>query len=237
VSNSKALMILLPDVSTSVTIAADWFEQRDALVARASGITAVATAADADSAGETIRALAKSASALEKQRTQITAPFLKAQKLIKAKADEASAPLAAEEARLKGLVGAFVMAERRRQEEEERAAEAERRDRIQAEVERQAAEAELLGDGNAAPVVVVVPDAAPVAKAATVCGVRTQEVVAFEVVNSAEVPRRFLVISEALIREDVKSNEAALLAKLKDDPGFSNIPGVRLRIETRVASR
>lgn len=233
----KGLMIVLPEVTTSVTIAAEWFERRDGLVARAAAIAAVATVADADAAGETIRALAKTGNELEAQRKQITDPFLKAQRTIKAEADKAAAPLAAEEARLKGMVGTFVAAERRRVEEEERAAEAERRDKIQAQVDQQQSEAELLGTPFDEPPVVVVPEAAPVARVATVCGVRTQEYVAFEVVNSGEVPRRFLVLSEALIREDVKSNEAALLAKLKDDPGFSNIPGVKLRIETRVGSR
>ena len=157
---SQALTILLPDVSGRVTIAAEWFEQRDALLAGTAAITAVADALSCDRAGEAIRRLAKAAKALEDQRKQITEPFLRAQKLIKAKADEALAPVGAETVRLKVLVAAFAAEEGRRAEAAAWAAEAARRLEIERQLAQQQAEADLFPD-NPVPAEIVVPAAAP----------------------------------------------------------------------------
>ena len=235
---SQALTILLPDVSGSVTIAADWFEQRDTMLASTAAIAAVTDAPTCDRAGEAIRRLAKAAKALEHQRKAITQPFLRAQRLIKAKADDALAPVAAETARLKALVAAYAAERQRRAEAEARAAEEARRQEIERQLAQRQAEAELFGDSPAlAGEEIVVPDAAPEPVRARVDGVRIAETLAFTVTAEAEVPRQFLTVDPGLIRRYLAENRDAFTAALKQDPDWTPIPGVAVRIETKVASR
>jgi len=233
---SQALTILLPDVSGRVTIAAEWFEQRDALLAGTAAITAVADALSCDRAGEAIRRLAKAAKALEDQRKQITEPFLRAQKLIKAKADEALAPVGAETVRLKVLVAAFAAEEGRRAEAAAWAAEAARRLEIERQLAQQQAEADLFPD-NPMPAEIMVPAAAPEPVRAKVEGVRIAEALTFTVAAEAEVPRQFLAVDPTLIRRYLAENRDRFIAALKESPDWTPIPGVVVKIETKVASR
>lgn len=248
---STALTIILPDVSSQVTIAADWFAKRDELLAAAGAVRVVNTADACDQAGEFIRKLGKLAKALEDQRKQITDPFLKAQKLIKTKADEALAAVGAETERLKAQVAEFAARQQQQADERARQAEAARR----AEIERQVAdleaanaanqqqadkEAELLGTDPAVfqpPPAIVVPEAAPVVAAPKIDGVRVSQALTFEVVNPDEVPRRFLCVDTHAIRMDLLAHKDEYMARLKDDPSWTPAPGVVVRIETKVASR
>ena len=224
--NSKALTIILPDVSSQVTIAADWFAKRDELLLVAAGVKLVDSADTADAAGEQIRKLGKLAKALEDQRKVITDPFLKAQKLIKAKADEALLSVGFETERLKRLVAEFAVKQAKEAEAAARKAEAARREEVErqlAELERKneemqlqaQAEAELFGGDPQtfvpppAQTVIVVPDAAPVATAPKVDGVRLAQALTFDVVNADLVPRQFMTVDLCAIRIDLQKNKEA----------------------------
>jgi len=251
--NSNALTIILPDVSSQVTIAADWFTKRDELLLVAAGLTVVDSADSADAAGEQIRKLGKLAKALEDQRKVITDPFLKAQKLIKAKADEALLGVGFATERLKRLVAEFAVKQAKEAEAAARKAEAARREEVErqvAELERKnhemqlqaQAEAELFGGDPQtfvppAQTVIVVPEAAPVVTAPKVDGVRLAQALTFDVVNADLVPRQFMTVDLCAIRIDLQKNKDAYIAKMKDEPEWSPIPGVVVKIETKVASR
>ena len=97
---SELIRISLPDVTQEVTLGHEWFQKRDEALAE-SGRYIVATAANADEIGDMTGRLGKMASRIEAERKKITAPFLAAQKTIKAVVDKATEPITAETMRLK----------------------------------------------------------------------------------------------------------------------------------------
>ena len=133
---NELIKISLPDVTQEITLENEWFQKRDTMLAEAQGYT-VATANNADAIGEAVSKLGKMASKIESERKKLTAPFLTAQKTIKAVVDKATEPIAAETMRLKELLAEFAESERRRLFEEARKAEMERLAREAAEADRQ----------------------------------------------------------------------------------------------------
>ena len=87
---NELIKISLPGVSQEITLEHEWFQKRDAMLAEAQGYT-VATANNADTIGEIVSKLGKMASKIEAERKKLTAPFLTAQKTIKAVVETAIA--------------------------------------------------------------------------------------------------------------------------------------------------
>lgn len=106
------------------SVTGDAEEARNQLALRSAKLTAVATAADNESAGAVVREIRAYVKAVEAVRTSITKPLFDAQKLVKSLADDHCAPLLAEQQRIERLAVAFAQAEARRvaREEEERQA-------------------------------------------------------------------------------------------------------------------
>ena len=100
---NELIKINLPDVTQEISLENEWFQKRDVMLAEAQGYT-VATANNADIIGEAVRKLGKMARKIEAERKKLTAPFLTAQKTIKAVVDKATEPIAAETMRLKELL-------------------------------------------------------------------------------------------------------------------------------------
>lgn len=230
---NELIKINLPDVSQEITLEHEWFQKRDAMLAEAQGHT-VATANNADTIGEIVSKLGKMASKIEAERKKLTAPFLTAQKTIKAVVDKATEPIAAETMRLKGLLAEFAEAERRRLFEEARKAEMERLAREAEEAERQKQEEELFGSSTA--VTVIEPE--PVRQTSPkVDGVRLSESVAFEIENEDHVPVQFMSFDPAKLRAWISDHKAELLEQLKRGDFRQPIAGIVLKIESKVAIR
>jgi hypothetical protein len=230
---SELIRISLPDVTQEVTLGHEWFQKRDEALAE-SGRYIVATAANADEIGDMTGRLGKMASRIEAERKKITAPFLAAQKTIKATVDKAVEPLAAETMRLKGLLAEFAEAERRRLAEEARKAEMERLAREAAEAERQRQEEALFG--SSVSVTVIEPEQ-PQQAAPKVDGVRLSEAVVFEVLDESLIPAQFLTFDPAKLRAWIAERKDMLLEQLRSENFKQPIDGVELRIESKVAIR
>jgi len=230
---NELIKINLPDVTQEISLENEWFQKRDVMLAEAQGYT-VATANNADIIGEAISRMGKMASKIEAERKKLTAPFLTAQKTIKAVVDKATEPIAAETMRLKELLAEFAEAERRRLIEEARKAEMERlaRDAEQAEQQRQ--EEELFGSSTA--VTVIEPE--PVQQAAPkVDGVRLSEAVTFDVMDENLIPVQFMSFDPAKLRAWIADHKAELLKQLKQEDFRQPIAGIVLKIESKVAIR
>lgn len=230
---NELIKINLPDVTQEISLESEWFQKRDVMLAEAQGYT-VATANNADIIGEAISRMGKMASKIEAERKKLTAPFLTAQKTIKAVVDKATEPIAAETMRLKELLAEFAEAERRRLIEEARKAEMERlaRDAEQAEQQRQ--EEELFGSSTA--VTVIEPE--PVQQAAPkVDGVRLSEAVTFDVMDENLIPVQFMSFDPAKLRAWIADHKAELLEQLKREDFRQPIAGIVLKIESKVAIR
>ena len=230
---SELIRISLPDVTQEVTLGHEWFQKRDEALAE-SGRYIVATAANADEIGDMAGRLGKMASRIEAERKKITAPFLAAQKTIKATVDKAVEPLAVETMRLKGLLAEFAEAERRRLAEEARKAEMERLAREAAEAERQRQEEALFG--SSVSVTVIEPEQ-PQQAAPKVDGVRLSEAVVFEVLDESLIPAQFLTFDPAKLRAWIAERKDMLLEQLRSENFKQPIDGVELRIESKVAIR
>ena len=230
---NELIKIQLPDVTQEITLENEWFQKRDVMLAEAQGYT-VATANNADIIGEAVSKLGKMASKIEAERKKLTAPFLTAQRTIKAVVDKATEPIAAETMRLKELLSEFAEAERQRLAEEAKQAEMSRLAREAAEAERQRLEEDLFGSATA--VTVIEPE--PVQQAAPkVDGVRLSEAVTFDVMDENLIPVQFLSFDPAKLRAWIADHKAELLKQLKQEDFRQPIAGIVLKIESKVAIR
>lgn len=230
---NELIKISLPDVTQEITLENEWFQKRDVMLAEAQGYT-VATANNADIIGEAVSKLGKMASKIEAERKKLTAPFLTAQKTIKAVVDKATEPINAETLRLKGLLAEFVEAERRRMAEEARQQEMARLEREAAEAERQRQEEELFGSSTA--VTVIEPE--PVQQTAPkLDGVRLSEAVTFKITDENLIPVQFMSFDPAKLREWIAGRKAELLDQLKQEGFRQPIAGILLKVESKVAIR
>lgn len=230
---NELIKISLPDVTQEITLENEWFQKRDVMLAEAQGYT-VATANNADIIGEAVSKLGKMASKIEAERKKLTAPFLTAQRTIKAVVDKATEPINAETLRLKGLLAEFVEAERRRMAEEARQQEMARLEREAAEAERQRQEEELFGSSTA--VTVIEPE--PVQQTSPkVDGVRLSEAVTFKITDENLIPVQFMSFDPAKLREWIAGRKAELLDQLKQEGFRQPIAGIVLKVESKVAIR
>lgn len=230
---NELIKINLPDVTQEISLESEWFQKRDVMLAEAQGYT-VATAKNADIIGEAISKMGKMASKIEAERKKLTAPFLTAQKTIKAVVDKATEPIAAETMRLKDLLAEFAEAERRRLMEEARKAEKERLAREAEQAEQQRQEEELFGSSTA--VTVIEPE--PVQQAAPkVDGVRLSEAVTFDVMDENLIPVQFMSFDPAKLRAWIADHKAELLKLLKQEDFRQPIAGIVLKIDSKVAIR
>ncbi len=230
---NELIKISLPDVTQEITLENEWFQKRDEVLAE-SGRYTVANAANADEIGDMTGRLGKMASRIEAERKKISAPFLAAQKTIKATVDKAVEPLVVETMRLKGLLAEFAEAEHRRLAEEARKAEMERLAREAAEAERQRQEEALFG--SSVSVTVIEPEQ-PQQAAPKVDGVRLSEAVVFEVLDESLIPAQFLTFDPAKLRAWIAGRKDMLLEQLRSENFKQPIDGVELRIESKVAIR
>jgi hypothetical protein len=230
---NELIKIALPDVTQEITLENEWFQKRNVMLAESQGYT-VATANNADTIGEIVSKLGKMASKIEGERKKLTAPFLTAQKTIKAVVDKATEPINAETLRLKGLLAEFVEAERRRMAEEARQQEMAHLEREAAEAERQRQEEELFGSSTA--VTVIEPE--PVQQTAPkLDGVRLSEAVTFEITDENLIPVQFMSFDPAKLREWIAGRKAELLDQLKQEGFRQPIAGIVLKVESKVAIR
>lgn len=232
-ATTQLIKINLPDVRQEVTLAGEWFAKRDQALVESAKITEV-NADSANEAGGKISELGKMASAIENQRKEITSPFLRAQRTIKAVVDKAKQPLEDEVTRLKSLVAAFAEAERKRLAEEARKAEEERLAKEAAEAERMRFEREVLGQVTE---VITIEEEPQVPTAPKFDGVRLSEAVVFEVINPEEIPTAFMTFDERKLRAWIAERKDQLLEAIKSEGFKQPISGIELKIDSRVAVR
>jgi len=230
---NELIKIQLPDVTQEITLENEWFQKRDVMLAEAQGYT-VATANNADIIGEAISRMGKMASKIEAERKKLTAPFLTAQKTIKAVVDKATEPIAAETMRLKKLLAEFVEAERQRMAEEARKTEMERLAREAEQAEQQRKEEELFGSSMA---VTIIEPEQPQQTAPKIDGVRLSESVSFEVMDENLIPVQFMTFDPVKLRTWINDRKADLIEQMKQEGFRQPIAGIVLKIESKVAIR
>lgn len=230
---SQLVKINLPNVRQEVSLAGEWFAQRDEALAKAK-VFEVATIDNANAIGESVSELGKIASKIEAERKKITAPFLTAQRTIKGVVDHACKDLHSEVTRLKGLIADLAEAERQRIAKEQAEAEAARL-AIEAEAAEQAAmEEELFGESTQ----VITVEAEIEAEAAPKFdGVRLSEAVVFCVTNEEKIPRCFTSFDPSKLRAWIAERKGDLLKELKNTKFVQPINGIELKIESKVAIR
>lgn len=230
---NELIKIQLPDVTQEITLENEWFQKRDVMLAEAQGYT-LATANNADIIGEAVSKLGKMASKIEAERKKLTAPFLTAQKTIKAVVDKATESINAETMRLKGLLSEFAEIERRRLFEEARKAEMERLAREAEQAEQQRQEEELFGSSTA--VTIIEPE--PVQQTSPkVDGVRLSESVSFEVMDENLIPVQFMTFDPVKLRAWINERKADLIEQMKQEGFRQPIAGIVLKTESKVAIR
>jgi hypothetical protein len=237
---SKELLIKLPAVKAQVSITADWFATRDALLEEVGKVQAVKTAADFEAAGVLLKRVTGNSNGLETMRTEITAPFLAAQKTIKAASDKAREPLEVAKANLKKMMEAYAAEQQRLAAIEQKRLEAEAQALAEKEAAERAAAEEEFGPTEQetfqAPVVV----AAPQVRVAHGSTVTVKSKLVFEVFEPSQVPRRFMIVDQHAIRAYMAENEERIRAMLEEkgeDGGMAFVSGVRFSTETKVSAR
>ena len=195
-----------------VSIAPQWFDDRDKLVATCQSIEVK----DQDSftmAEIGLKRITASANEIEKQRKTITKPIDDAKKQVMAMVAEAVAPLESEKDRLKSEMSEFIKAQEKARAEAEEA---------KAQAAADAAENDPFGGSfdPAQAVAVIQPTA--VQRIATA----VKKIWRFEITEPALVPREFCMPDERLIREFVQREKVG-----------AAIPGVRTWEDTDVRSR
>ena len=235
---TTAIAIKLPSLPQSVSIGAEWIEQRQALLDQAEGIV-VENDTGFQAASELLQAITKHSNALESVRKDLSRPFDQAAKVIKQTADKAREALEDAKAALKEKIAAYAEVQRKafeaRQAEERR----KEQERAAALAQEREAAAELFGD-DAAAEMTLAPEPLPAAvelRPATSGNVRIGSRVTFAVSNPDLVPRAFCMVDERIIRQYVNDHAAELKDKLAADPLYTFAQGITLKVETTVAGR
>lgn len=232
----------------------DWLARRDTALETARGYAAINDEAVADAVGAVIQSLQKLTKQLDDNRKELTRPLDAAKKQLTSQQKELQAPLDAEYTRLRAMLGEFATRKVQEREEAERAArqaEAEARmlaeeearkaaEEAKKEAEKQAKIAEVFGISATQPqpqaeqlppppsVVTAVP--VPIVPEKTiVAGMKQVTVITWEIVNPAELDRKFLSPDEKKIRafaDDIKKNGL--------DPEAIAEPGIVFHKEIRM---
>lgn len=230
----------------------DWLVKRDYALETSKGYTAVTNDAIADAIGEVIQTLQKLTKQLDDNRKELTRPLDAAKKQLTSQQKELQAPIDAEYTRLRAMLGEYATRKAQEREEAERAArqaEAEARllaeeearkaaEEAKKEAEKQAKIAEVFGvaanqpqpqaEQLPPPPPIVVPT--PIVPEKTiVAGMKQVTVITWEIVNPAELDRKFLSPDEKKIRafaDDIKKNSL--------DPEAIVEPGIVFRKEIRM---
>ena len=230
----------------------DWLARRDTALETARGYAAVNDESVADAVGAVIQSFQKLTKQLDDNRKELTRPLDAAKKQLTSQQKELQAPIDAEYTRLRAMLGEFATRKAQEREEAERAArqaEAEARmfaeeearkaaDEAKKKAEKQAKIAEVFGisatqaqpqpQAEQLPPPVVIPT--PIVPEKTiVAGMKQVAVITWEIVNPAELDRKFLSPDEKKIRafaDDIKKNGI--------DPAAINEPGIVFYKEIRM---
>lgn len=235
-------LIMLPGVTTSVTIAGEWFRERDELLAEVQSRLQAGIANDRDyrDAADLMKDCHGNLKAVEEMRKKLGQPFASAKKAIDDAAKAAVGPLEEAKATLQQQLSAYSA----KKAEEERQARAAAERRAQEEAERAAAEAQALADlegEEAAPVIVeTAPVAvAPPAPTGRVAGanVRTREVLSFAIAEPEAVPYHLCSPDPAKIRAYQAARLAELTAAAAATAGRTfTRDGITWTLETKVTA-
>lgn len=232
-SDSKAIVIRLPDVEKEVTISPDWVTTRDQNVEWAKEFTAIEDPQTYEKAANCLKVLTKNSNAMEKFRKEYAKPYRQADKTIKKAADTAREPLESEKKRIQGLLNAYAEEQRKKREEEEKRIEAERQKKIEEQQAQAEIDKELFGEETE--IIEPEQEEKPETPAPKADATRTVRNITFTVVNENELPRSFLAPDEKAIRKWKNENKERIEDALKNSRQI--IPGVEFKIETKVIAR
>ena len=202
--------LTLEKVPLQIVIQGDWIEERDKILSESQAIK-VKDQQSFTNAEFTLKKITGHSNELEKKRKELAAPFMDAQKKIKALADQNRADLEDEKTRLKKGMAKWIEAEEAKRKKEEEAA---------ARLAAENAKSDPFGDdADTAPSELVTAAPRKFASSARI-------VYDFEVVNPNLVPREFCSPDLSKIRTYINSNKDA-----------AKIDGVDIKKTTKVQSR
>ncbi len=233
------VIIAIPEVSTSVSIKADWIVMRDKLLEDAAAFPAVKDQDEYELASDTLKNITKASNELEIMRKDLARPFQEAAKVIKGAADKALGPLEEAKENLKAALAHYATEQRRKAEEERRRIEqAEREAAEKAAAEQQELEEAGLVDEDEplvlSPALIVQPQVRE-PKAPTT---RLSERVTWEVTDLENIPEQFKSFDPKKLNGWLKMNQDVVKERLsKDSDGTGIVAGVIFKIETTVMSR
>ena len=223
---SEALTLnRIPILPDSVEISQECVESAAAARAQAEAISGIGSQADYEKAEDALKLVTRISNQIDKQRLAFVSPLTSLAKTAKLVADKHRGPLEKAKERLKKIMAAYVVEQRRIQEEKLAAAvaEQEKRERETAKVVNPFAAA----IGDIAPVLPLIP---PVTLEMSK-PVETQRSAVLEkwmwsVEDESKIPREFLCIDQRKIDGLVREHKGSL-----------TIPGIRVFSEISVRSR
>lgn len=191
-------------------------------------VIVIGTAEQYNVAADYLKSIKGMLNQIENARTRITKPINESLREVNKQAKEASAPLETAEQQIKrAMIGYTTEQDRLRREEQRKADENARKEqeRLNAQAAKAAAagkveKAEQLQERAATVVAPVIQREAP-----KVSGVSMRTAWLFEVTDPAAVPREYLMVDEVKVRKVVGALQ-----------GATNIPGIRVYSEKRMAS-
>lgn len=211
------------DVETVVVLVEDWVETRDELIAASSRWKSIASRADADVVAEYLNTHTSVRRAVEKAAKDAREPFRREADKISDAEKQFIRPLVESEKRLKEILSAWQVAEAVREREEQ--------DRVAKAIASSREASEAVGSGG---VSIETVAAASVPAAESAAGTRTSFRLVAEVVDTAKVPREFLVPDIARIQEATDALNPKLF-KAEPSP-HPTIAGISVRLVADVSS-
>ena len=233
------VVITIPEVSSSVSIKADWLAMRDALLEDAAAFPVVKDQTEYELASDVLRNITKASNELEVMRKDLAKPFAEAGKLIKNAADKARQPLEGAKENLKAALAHYATEQRRKAEEERRQIEqAEREAAEKAAAEQRALEEAGLVDEDEPVILPPAPKVQPQIVEPKASTTRVSERLVWKVGNPDEITEQFKTFDERKLGGWIRMNGDSVKAKLKQgQDGAKILPGILFKIETTVSSR
>ena len=213
----------------------DWLQKRDNLLDYCKKFSAIETETIADEVGLILPQLQKLTKVLDDARKELTRPLDAAKKQLTTQQKELADPIDKEYARLRGLLGEYATQKAKEREEAERAArqaEAEAQMLANEETRKKAQIEDVFGikaEEQTAPLAVPTPI---VPEKAIITGMKQVAIATWEIINPAELDRKFLSPDEKKIRafaDDAK--KSGIDVEALNEPGIVFYKEIRMDVK------
>lgn len=221
-------LIKLPELPDEVSIAPDWYDERDRLISEMDALE-VLSDADARTGQRLLSTATQALSELNKVRLSLSKPYRDAASTINAVAKEAASVLEDAKKQMGESLSAYARQKQIEAEQKRRELEEQQQAEIQRQIAEQQAMADLTGEDEAE---IEIDEPAPVHVPEKVDGLKRRQDLRWYVENEDALPRHWLALDRQAVNEYKREN----LEQLKERAGADGvvINGVRFFVETTV---